>query len=274
MSVSRTLHCPVANEEPEMPNPFKAALKRLLPESVLMHLQAADHYFNGEPEIRLVRSLVTKGMVAVDAGANIGTYSYFLRQRARRVYAYEPNPGLAARLAQLMPDVTVRQVALSSKPGSLELSVPLDDLGRPSHELGSVAQKFDGECVNFTVECITIDSEGLNEVGFIKIDVEQHEREVLRGALQTISRCRPVIFVEVYPLKYQRSLAQEFAFILEQGYCAWFSFRDAWHPLSALRPQVHASAENFGKANLFMGNNLFMFPDEHPRAKLGPAKSG
>lgn len=253
---------------------LKATLNRLLPDSALMHLQAVDHYFNGEPEIRVVRLLAEKGKVAIDAGANIGTYSYFLRRRARRVHAYEPNPGLAARLKRLMPDVAVRQVALSSAPGSLQLAIPLDASGRPSHELGSVAQTFSGECVIFTVECITIDSEGLNEVGLIKIDVEQHEREVLRGALQTISRCRPVIFVEVYPLKYEKPLAEEFAFVLDHGYCAWFSFRGKWHPLSDFRRETHALEENFGNADMFMGNNLFMFPKEHPCATLGPPRAG
>jgi len=30
----------------------------------------------------------------------------------------------------------------------------------------------------------------------IKIDVEQHERAVIQGALATIERCRPVIMIE------------------------------------------------------------------------------
>jgi FkbM family methyltransferase len=35
----------------------------------------------------------------------------------------------------------------------------------------------------------------------IKIDVEGHEIPVLRGLTQVISRCRPVIFLEVHPLR-------------------------------------------------------------------------
>ena len=42
----------------------------------------------------------------------------------------------------------------------------------------------------------TMDSYGIQDVGFIKIDVEGHELMVLRGALNTIERNNPVICIE------------------------------------------------------------------------------
>ena len=252
-------------------NWLKSKIVALLPPTVVLHLRALDHYINGEQELRLLKGLVDPNRLAIDAGANIGTYSYFLRKYAVEVYAYEPNPELAARLSALMPILKVRQFALSDTQGELIFSVPIDNLGRPHHELGSVAQTFSGQVHRYPVECITIDSEGLNDVGFIKIDVEQHEREVLRGALNTIKESRPVILVEVYPLKYQRSIPEEFSFVLQNNYCAWFFFAGRWHPLAIFRRELHSESANFGKKNKFMGNNLVFFPNEHPRAKLGPA---
>jgi FkbM family methyltransferase len=249
---------------------IKAAIVRLLPPALLTHLQAMDHYFNGEPEIRLLNHLVDGSRAAIDAGANIGTYSYFLRRHAKAVHAYEPNPDLAARLQRLMPDVVVRPVALSDALQELTFAVPLDKSGRLLHELGSVAQTFAGPVRQFRVKCVTIDSEAINDVGFIKIDVEQHEREVLRGALTTIRHCRPVILIEVYPLKYERSVPEEFSFLLRENYCAWFSFANRWYPLESFRRAVHAKRENFGKRGRFMGNNLVFFPLEHTLAKVGP----
>jgi FkbM family methyltransferase len=251
-------------------NRIKAAIVRLLPPVLIKHLQAMDHYLNGEPEIRLLKHLVDGSRSAIDAGANIGTYSYFLRKRAKTVHAYEPNPDLAARLQRLMPDVVVRPVALSDALQELTFAVPLGKSGRPLHELGSVAQTFGGPVSQFRIKCVTIDSEAINDVGFIKIDVEQHEREVLRGALTTIRHCRPVILIEVYPLKYQRSVPEEFAFLLRENYCAWFSFADRWYPLESFRREVHAKRENFGKKGQFMGNNLVFFPLEHTLARVGP----
>ena len=42
----------------------------------------------------------------------------------------------------------------------------------------------------------TMDSYGIQDVGFIKIDVEGHELMVLQGALDTIERNNPVICIE------------------------------------------------------------------------------
>jgi len=249
---------------------IKALIAKLLPDTLLKHLQAIDHYWNGEPELRLLKHLVDPRKSAIDAGASVGTYSYFLRKYAKAVRAYEPNPDLASRLQKLMPDVLVRQVALSDAIGELTLAVPLDRTGRLLHELGSVAQTFDGVIRQFRVQCSTLDSEEIADVGFIKIDVEQHEREVLRGALATIRRCRPVILIEVCPLQYEKSVPEEFHFLLKDNYCAWFSFADRWHPLEVFQRDVHSKRGGFGKRGQFMGNNLIFFPREHALAKVGP----
>jgi FkbM family methyltransferase len=249
--------------------PVKSVLKNVLPEPVVMRLQAVDHYFNGEPELRLLKNVVPRGRTAIDAGANIGIYSYFLRTYASTVYAYEPNPDLADRLTRLLPTVRVRPVALSDAKRELVLRVPIE-AGRVSHELGSVCQTFDEETRDFRVACVTVDSENLPDVGFIKIDVEQHEREVLRGALGTIRRCRPVLMVEVYPLKYRVSLPEEFAFLTAEGFCPWFRFAGKWHPFREFEQQTHARAENFGNPDRFVANNVLFFPGEHLLAPVGP----
>ena len=84
---------------------IKTILAAVLPQSAIMHLRAIDHYINGEPELRLLKGLVDSKRQAIDAGANIGTYSYFLRKYASFVHAYEPNPELAARLQAVLPSV-------------------------------------------------------------------------------------------------------------------------------------------------------------------------
>lgn len=173
-----------------------------------------------------------------------------------------------------MPDVKVRQVALSDQPAELVFSVPIDEHGRQNHELGSVAQSFSGAVESFQVQCITLDSERLEDVGFLKIDVEQHERQVLRGALDTISRCRPVVLIEVYPLKYEQPLRDEFEFVLRMQYAAWFCFAGRWMPMERFDAATHAAAAHFGSPDKFMGNNLIFFPQEHPLAAVGPQGLG
>ena len=250
---------------------FKELLEAALPEALLTHLHAWDHYLNGEPEVRLVAQLCDRDRDAIDAGANIGTYSYFFRRHARRVVAYEPNPGLAARLRRRLPDVDVRNLALSDREGEIVLQVPIDEKGRQRHELASIAQDFSaGPHEAFNVRMTTIDSENFDRIGFLKIDVEQHERAVLRGARQTIRRCRPVIMTECTPLKYEADLATVFAFLLDENYRGWFSFAGTWLPFERLAPEVHLDPARFGQAGGFIGNNVFFFPDENPLAHTGP----
>src|SRR5262245_13381070 len=123
---------------------LKRMLKAIVPEQLEVHLRAVDHYFNGEPEIRLLKAVCPPTRLAVDVGANIGTYTYFLRRYMRGVVAYEPNPDLAHRLRRVFPDVLVRNVAVSDAVRQLVLSVPVHQ-GRDSHELGSVASDFSDE---------------------------------------------------------------------------------------------------------------------------------
>jgi len=241
---------------------IKAVLKKILPEGLLVHLQAANHYFYGEPEIRLIRHICPRGKLALDIGANIGTYTYFLSRYASQVYAYEPNPDLAERLKKLFPRASVRNAAVSNASGRLTLRIPVED-GRIQHELGSVAQPLeDSEVVVYEVPAITIDSEGLDNVGFIKIDAEQHEREVLHGALETIRNCRPTIMTEATPLLYASSLPETFRFVTDLDYEGWFTFESRHLPFTEFDPHVHANPEKFGIS--FMNTNIFLLPTDAP----------
>jgi FkbM family methyltransferase len=234
-------------------------LKHALPEPVLAHLRAYDHLLNGEPELRLLKRFCSPHKCSIDVGANIGTYTYFMRRYSRRVIAFEPNPELAKRLRKLFPDVDVRNLALSDRAGNVKLAMPVIG-GRPAHELGSIAQSFDAEgVVEHEVQCVPLDSQELDEVGFLKIDVEQHEREVLQGALATIQRCQPIVMTEATPLLYTASLPETFLFLVASGYRGWFTFQGQPLPFDAFDPEVHAHPERFGTAD-FMNTNVFFVP--------------
>lgn len=246
--------------------PLKVAITTLLSERSVAKLSAIDHYFRGEPELRILRRLCEPGHVALDIGANIGTYTHFLRKYGMAVRAYEPNPYLAQRLARIYPDVTVRQVAVSNQTASTTLRIPVVD-GRAQHELASVRPEYDpNDVVTHDVECTRIDDEELTDVKFIKIDVEQHELQVLAGALHTIERCQPVILTECTPLKYDQDVPTMFQFLTELGYEGFFRFDGAHHPFSEFDAAKHADAAGFG--HRFMDPNLIFFPRELDGTRL------
>ena len=149
-------------------------------------------------------------------------------------------------------------------------AIVVDASGTVQHELASIAQDFDGATRDFPVQSITIDSENFDNVGFLKVDVEQHEREVLRGALQTIQRCRPMVMIEMAPLRYDRDVPQVFRFVTDGGYVGWFRFGAEWLPLAAFKGPVHANPQSLGTDKPFAGSNLLLFPAEHRLAKAGP----
>lgn len=237
---------------------IRSAIKRAIPDSILVHVQAWDHYFFGEPEIRRLHALCSRSRIAIDIGANIGTYTHFMRKHALSVVAYEPHPDLAKRLAKLYPDVSVRPMAVSDRRSIVKLRVPMAH-GRPAHELGSVVQSFSGGYVEYDVPSVSLDDEELTDVGFIKIDVEQHELAVLKGAAQTILRWRPNIMTEVTPTLYSDPLPKTFAFLTGLGYIGWFRFEGKCMPFSEFDQAKHACAAKFGSRR-FMGNNVIFLP--------------
>jgi hypothetical protein len=46
------------------------------------------------------------------------------------------------------------------------------------------------------VRTATLDSYALRDVSLVKVDVEGHERQVLAGARETLTRWRPLVVVE------------------------------------------------------------------------------
>lgn len=161
-------------------------------------LQAPEH-----DTIRLFNRLGIRGgrdSVCVDAGANIGLFSYALGRAFSTVMAFEPNTALTCPLAAYNSrKVKVISKALSSRTGEATLLVPvvnrmsLGGWGSLHEDHFLEADKFEHKLVELT----TLDSYRIKKLSFLKIDVEGHEMDVLEGATQTIKHHRPVVLLEV-----------------------------------------------------------------------------
>jgi hypothetical protein len=57
----------------------KQFLRRLLPPSVVIRLMSIMHYRKGEPELRILKSLVDPKKNSIDIGANKGVYIFSTR---------------------------------------------------------------------------------------------------------------------------------------------------------------------------------------------------
>lgn len=156
-----------------------------------------------EAEVALWRRLVRPGDVAVDVGAHLGAHALALAALvgpAGRVHAFEPQ----ARIADLLErnaaqnrreNVYVNRVALGD--GSAEaLWYDRPAYGRAGNFGGVELRKEIGTDTAWGVDARTLDSFNLPALGFLKVDVEGAEVEVLNGARDTIKRCRPIVYAE------------------------------------------------------------------------------
>ena len=141
--------------------------------------------------------------VALDIGANDGMTSLLLSRRFGKVHSFEPNAAIAEPWRSLVPsNVQLHCIALSNNSAGALLYVPVVK-GREYHGWASlgipgVDQPF--QSIEVSVRCVGLDALNLDEdIDFVKIDVEGHEIEVLEGANNTLSRCRPWIVIETSP---------------------------------------------------------------------------
>ena len=123
-----------------------------------------------------------------------------LLRLAPAVHAFEPNPALIPWLSRLQgPRLTVHPLALGDSDGEAVLRVPLGRRGRPSKQGATLAvtERTRRGSVEIRTPVRRLDSLDLGDVGFIKIDVEGFDAQVIDGAHETIARCRPVVLIEI-----------------------------------------------------------------------------
>jgi len=161
-----------------------------------------EHY---EPLLNFGSSLLTRGGVALDLGANQGIYTCAFGSAVGpegRVVSVEPIPRQVDRLETNTKlngwsHVKVVSGAISDTVGEIDLRMNHGDTAA-SIVWGST----DTDKV-IRVKTRTIDEivagEKLPKVDFIKIDVEGAEMLALRGAVQTLRSFRPILSIETSP---------------------------------------------------------------------------
>ena len=152
-----------------------------------------------EGEVELFRQLVSPGDVVVEAGANIGTLTVPLSKFVGSqglVYAFEPQRSMFQTLrTNLALNQCYNVVAKSLGLGRTltRMATPRVDPSQPNNFGGlSLLQHGQGEAVNV----VTLDSLELPRCRLIKADVEGMEEDVILGAIETIARCRPLLYLE------------------------------------------------------------------------------
>ncbi len=230
----------------EPPSTFEERLANtLIPAPFYWRLRAWRERRRGEREIALLPILVDGRRVSIDVGANKGVYTYWLARYSRHVYAFEPNPKIFRILkasAARAPRVTLSPIALSDASGRAQLHVPRTESGY-SNQRATLHEQSPG-CAygELEVETRRLDDEGIDEVGFIKIDVEGHEFAVLDGAAETIRRDRPVLLIEIEEIHNQIPIETALARVSGLGYAAFALIRGTLTAIEGFSPEAHHRA--------------------------------
>ena len=151
-----------------------------------------------EDEIRFVRRWLDSGMRVVDVGANFGLYTVAMARLVGsegRVWAFEPTPATADYLQRNLDlnglaSVELHRAAVSDRDGIVSFS-----LGASSELNAVAAAGAPGNIVE--VQAVTLDrmavERGWSVIDFVKLDVEGHENEAVRGGKNFFSACSPLV---------------------------------------------------------------------------------
>lgn len=215
---------------------------------VLRNIRRLPGFYAPGPHLS---ALVPEGKLAIDAGANVGLYSYWIARAASEVAAFEPQPLLARRLgASGIRGLTMHNCALSDTMGVAELHVPRNSNGEAS------LRTLDVPTITVQVPLRTIDSFDFSDVGFFKIDVEGHEEALLRGAENTLRRSDATLYIEVEERHNPGGLARITDWLAGLGYVnVQYRQNARMHPFSDFdleRDQLRQQPQTAGYANNFL----------------------
>ncbi|MEM9748465.1 MAG: FkbM family methyltransferase [Actinomycetota bacterium] len=171
--------------------------------------------------------------VVLDVGAHRGTSARHFAERGWRVLCFEPDPDNRSRLERRlgqMANVSIDPRAVGhQRADRVPFFASIESSGisglsafRESHEITAH--------VEMTTIADVTDQHALDHVDFLKIDVEGHDLDVLRGV--PWDRLRPAIvsceFEDAKTMPMGHTTRDIAEFLLERGYTVYAS---EWHPI-------------------------------------------
>ena len=184
-----------------------------------------------EPHLHTIfDKFIKKDNVVIECGCHTGTHTLKMASLCEKLYGFEPMPDTYDVLMKNLKvngitNSTIYKKGVSEMKGYTKFSwIPHDNMGGSglaNNPMG-IPNWIPETDKNIEVELTTIDALNLHRLDFMKIDVEGYEPLAIKGAFNTIKKCRPVIVMEVWKnhfgevdLNYTKKL---FNNLLEIGY--------------------------------------------------------
>jgi len=188
----------------------------------VLYKQWQQHGIVSIPEMKILRLIINSDDIVFDIGANIGEFTFFLSTIVTDgvIYSIEPQAKpfrMLCTVSTNMKAVTPINKGFSSSTGDATLFIPIVE-GSISPTEASLDSKFNDytgyerrakskKSLHETIQLTTLDhfceTNLIDRIDFLKVDVEGHELEVLKGGgIICIPKYRPIIFMEIFPYVY------------------------------------------------------------------------
>jgi len=236
-------------------------------------------FFFGEYEekvTKIVASLIRKGDVCLDVGANFGWYTTLFHKQAGmegEVHAFEPIPETFIELTrnyELMnkpKNIFINNLALGNRQG--EVTINLFAGLATGH--ASLSQQGRNDFTSFQCQMITLDSyletHNLNQVNFVKVDIEGAEMIFLQGAERLFKQRVPPIWLMEMALKQTRNfgyLPTDLINFLQER--AAYDFYAVEESKGTLRKIAHFAPDDIGA-------NVICIPKEYYQDRISSTLS-
>jgi FkbM family methyltransferase len=206
---------------------LKKALYPLANERTYILIQAVSKAWDirtgnwSEPELDLVKIGLAEGETALDIGANYGLYSYNMSRAVGEkgaVYSFEPIPftfaslKIVARLLGFSGNVRLVNKGCSNENSKITFTIPVQSSGAFAAGLSYIGGRNDDRAGKETqvrwdgtrdveAEVVRLDDylPDINEISFVKIDIEGAELFCLEGATEIFQRFLPTTVCEINP---------------------------------------------------------------------------
>jgi FkbM family methyltransferase len=159
-----------------------------------------------------------------DIGCNSGSFIKVLQHfKIYNVHCFEPHPVLSETTKQKYNYITLNNYCLSNYNGNIDIHFPLHSVGLSSCIQRPIFSTLGTEVRALNVKCEKLDTyckkNNINQIDFIKIDVEGAEKMVIEGASNLLKekKIKGGLFEIGETLKDAGTTEQEIATILE-GY--------------------------------------------------------
>lgn len=167
------------------------------------------------------KGFLSKEKNTIDIGGAAGIYSTWFCKHSKHVYSFEAVPEVHKQLKKLesqFDNITTYNLALSNFNGTSKFFVDDKRLSNSSF------QNLVGG-IEIEVEARTIDSMDIQNIGFIKIDTEGTELDVLQGAQEAIDRYSPTCMVEIYHKFNKYPISTSFEFFFDRNYRCFYNIK-------------------------------------------------